>query len=1149
MKISACYIVKNEAKTIKKSLDSIKYAADEIIVVDTGSADNTKEVAASFGAKVFDFAWNDDFSAPRNFAIEKATGDCIIFLDADEYFAEPDAVRAAIVDIFQDSNTYAIMVKLIDIDDDDENNKISCSSVVRIFRNQSNLRYGGMIHEQLVNLNTPSQPLEYYTADDRLSLYHTGYSENISVAKARRNLRLLQHEEAVLGHSPKHDYYMAECYFAIQDYTRTIHHAIAALNSDFTVVGGAKKMYHYIIESMRALNFPLHSMLEVAKKAIAIYPDAPEFYAQLGFILLGLNDYIDAKIAFVAAINKYNAGNFLSTYVNPAIIARLKDKIARIDIILNEQAQESIKISACYIAKDEEKNLARSLGSIKAVADEIIVVDTGSVDNTAKIAEDFGAKVYSYKWQDDFSAARNAALNYATGDFIIFLDADEYFTAATAKNIRAVLAKIKDTAVNTVTVALDNIDTATGENLLSFNAPRIFRRGVRYRGKIHEEPYFAGENLNIVNTSRTELNIIHTGYSKNLLKAKGERNLALLKRELAHSENPERLYMYLAETYDGLGNIAMAGHYARLDIDSGVKSVAYASRSYRILLRLLVNGDKMERLNIAARAAGDFPSVPDFRAELAECYAAVYRYSEAVAAAEQAIALAKDYHGLEPMMLEADSLKLLESRIRNWDSLAGIAKNLKITAGVIVKNESKNIGAWLANAKAFADKIIVVDTGSTDDTINIAQNFGAEVYNTSWQGFAAARNEVLAKCEGDWAAVLDADETFYNPLSVRGYLASLIAKNIDFDALTIPISNVDALDNERELIRAPHIRLIRLNRGLKYVWPVHEQLRRADGTAPQLFTAADILLIRHTGYSADIITAKAERNLKLMLEDIKANGLKVGQSHFLAEAYYTLGDLENAYKYARLALTDGAAMSNADSSNYRMLINVMEKLKLPLTERLPVFQAAREKFPNLPDFPALLGLALWDEGDFAAAKNYLENSLALINNSDSEATTINRFIDEVYASLADIYYSDRDEEKSLAYTKRSLAVNKYNAVALDTYCQLNSDDKNLAYNLVTIVGESEPDLMYLARFADSYGYIDLLFNFAALLNDKFNVNLAETDFYKNITPQSAVTIKNSLVQNRAARESVAKELGRVKTLAARDLAQRLKILMEGVNGC
>lgn len=1145
MKISACYIAKNEVENIKKSLKSISLAADEIVVVDTGSVDNTKEVAAGFGAKVFDFAWNDDFSAPRNFAIEQATGDYIIFLDADEYFIKPNAIRRAIADIFQDKNIYAIMVKLIDIDDNDENKKAGCSSVIRIFRNQPNLRYGGMIHEQLVNLNVPDRPLDYYMADDKLSLYHTGYSENISVAKARRNLKLLQHEEAVLGHSPKHDYYMAECYFAMQDYTQAIRHAIAALDSDFTVVGGAKKMYHYIIESMRALNFPLHSMLDVAKRAIAIYPDAPEFYAQLGFILLGLNDYIDAKIAFVAAINKYNDGKFLSTYVNPATIARLEDKIKRIDIILNEQAQENIKISACYIAKNEEENLARSLGSIKGVADEIIVVDTGSADNTMQVAEDFGARVYSYKWQDDFSAARNAALSYAGGDFIIFLDADEYFTADTAKNIRTVLARLKDTATNTLTVALDNIDTATGENLLSFNAPRIFRRGVKYRGKIHEEPYFEGENLNIVNTSRAELNIIHTGYSKNLLQAKGKRNLALLKRELEHTKNPDRLYMYLAETYDGLGNMAMAEHYARLDIDSGVKSVAYASRSYRILLRLLVNGDKMERLNIAARAAGDFPTVPDFKAELAECYAAAYRYSEAIETAQQAIALAKDYHGLEPMMLDAASLSLLDSRIKEWQGLAELAANLKITAGVIVKNESKNINAWLENAKAFADKLLVVDTGSTDDTVSIAQNLGAVVFKTSWQGFAAARNTVLANCEGDFVTVLDADEAFYNPLSVRGYLASLMAKNTAFDALTVPISNVDTADNDRELIRAPHIRIIKLNRGLKYIWSVHEQLRAADGTAPKLFTADDILLIRHTGYSADIITAKAERNLKLMLADIKASGLKIGQSHFLAEAYYTLGDLENAYKYAKFALNDGAAMSNADSSNYRMLLNVMDRLKLPLSERLPFFQAAFSKFPSLADFPALLGLALWDEGDFVAAKNYLEQALALINSSDSEATTINRFIDEVYASLADIYYSDRDEEKSLAYTKRSLAVNKYNAVALDTYCQLNSEDKNLAYNLVTIVGQSEPDLMYLARFADSYGYIDLVFNFAALLTDKFNVTLDEVAFYKNITPNSAAAIRNSLAENRAIVESVTGELEKVKSLAARDLAARLKLLARG----
>ena len=87
MKISACYITKNEEKVLDRSLRSLCHQVDEIIVVDTGSTDRTKEIAAGYGARIYDFHWQGDFAAARNEAIRYATGDWIIFLDADESFA------------------------------------------------------------------------------------------------------------------------------------------------------------------------------------------------------------------------------------------------------------------------------------------------------------------------------------------------------------------------------------------------------------------------------------------------------------------------------------------------------------------------------------------------------------------------------------------------------------------------------------------------------------------------------------------------------------------------------------------------------------------------------------------------------------------------------------------------------------------------------------------------------------------------------------------------------------------------------------------------------------------------------------------------------------------------------------------------------
>src|SRR4030066_756382 len=82
-------------------------------------------------------------------------------------------------------------------------------------------------------------------------------------------------------------------------------------------------------------------------------------------------------------------------------------------------------ISACMIVKNEEKFLAQCLKSIKDAVDEIIIVDTGSTDNTVEIAQSFGAKVYHHPWRNSFSEARNHSLSYATCDWILQIDADE----------------------------------------------------------------------------------------------------------------------------------------------------------------------------------------------------------------------------------------------------------------------------------------------------------------------------------------------------------------------------------------------------------------------------------------------------------------------------------------------------------------------------------------------------------------------------------------------------------------------------------------------------------------------------------------------------------------------------------------------------
>ena len=99
------------------------------------------------------------------------------------------------------------------------------------------------------------------------------------------------------------------------------------------------------------------------------------------------------------------------------------------------KARDRVKITQCMIVKNEEKNIRQALSWGKEVVSEQIVVDTGSTDRTVEIAEQMGAKVYHFSWIDDFAAAKNYAIEQATGEWIVFLDADEYFQPEAAQKL------------------------------------------------------------------------------------------------------------------------------------------------------------------------------------------------------------------------------------------------------------------------------------------------------------------------------------------------------------------------------------------------------------------------------------------------------------------------------------------------------------------------------------------------------------------------------------------------------------------------------------------------------------------------------------------------------------------------------------------
>ena len=187
------------------------------------------------------------------------------------------------------------------------------------------------------------------------------------------------------------------------------------------------------------------------------------------------------------------------------------------------------RLSICMIVKDEEQLLPRCLESVKGLADEIIVVDTGSTDRSKQIALEYGARCYDYSWSNDFSAARNESLQYATGTWVLVLDADEYI----AKDEYSAWVDFLDTEeiiehlAYTISVVNFTGETAGSDEVSIAPVTRLFPnyKGIHFERPIHEQ--LSRGATGTLSHKKVPLNIYHTGYQLQRVheKNKHERNM------------------------------------------------------------------------------------------------------------------------------------------------------------------------------------------------------------------------------------------------------------------------------------------------------------------------------------------------------------------------------------------------------------------------------------------------------------------------------------------------------------------------------------------------------------------------------------------------------------------------------------------------
>ena len=185
-------------------------------------------------------------------------------------------------------------------------------------------------------------------------------------------------------------------------------------------------------------------------------------------------------------------------------------------------------LSLCLIVRNEEENLPRALGSVKDLVDQIVIVDTGSTDQTVAIARSSGALVDQIEWPDDFSVARNHALSLAREKWIMVIDADDEFVQTDVSLVRSLLSSTDKEALSLRQV----IPTEGGAEIIKEQL--VFFRNrpeYRYRFRIHERLPIPPEGV-----ERAPFQLRHHGYVGSAMPekhARNERLLYLMKKDSA----------------------------------------------------------------------------------------------------------------------------------------------------------------------------------------------------------------------------------------------------------------------------------------------------------------------------------------------------------------------------------------------------------------------------------------------------------------------------------------------------------------------------------------------------------------------------------------------------------------------------------------
>ncbi len=403
---------------------------------------------------------------------------------------------------------------------------------------------------------------------------------------------------------------------------------------------------------------------------------------------------------------------------------------------------------------------------------------------------------------------------------------------------------------------------------------------------------------------------------------------------------------------------------------------------------------------------------------------------------------------------------------------------MKISACIITKNEEHNLPRLLNSIKEKFDEIILVDTGSTDRTVEIAKEYGCKVYEKRWNGFANARNYAVSKASGDWIWHFDADfeledkefERFKN-------IISMIGNDDTFDGISVTYKNLNEIGEIKSISSTVHIH--RNSKDIKWIGKVHERIHNLKKDI--VVTPPYTVFVKHYGYAvASVQKEKAERNLNLLFEDIK--GLDKYSDEYLIKLFYIIQSylalsafkkeyLEKIVKYSKeffeIFEKIKSETSLKESIFYKhtfvYISTALYKLE-QISECEKYIEDGLKKFPEYPDLLYMKGLIL----EYKGKEEYLEEFLKFIYVSEKLSTDIKKFsafvsdyISEIDSLILDKFVNIHNE-KLMDIAKEYWKETKGEKIALIYYFLTRNLNQKKSFSLLKkFIKMYDTDIFYI----------------------------------------------------------------------------------------